>query len=58
MDFSLAEFEYEVLATSNFSENIHKLINVKIHLHHLHITGKIYGYAHEFCNMMVRKNKT
>lgn len=58
MDFSLAEFEYEVLATSNFSENIHKLVNVKIHLHHLNITGNICGYAHDFCNMKLRKNQT
>ena len=58
MDFPLAKFEYEVLGTSDFSENIHKLINVKIHLHHLHITVKICSYAHDFCNMMLRKNKT
>ena len=58
MDFPLSEFEYEVLATSNFSENIYKLINVKIHLHHLHVTGKIYSYAIDFCNMKLRKNKT
>lgn len=58
MDFPLAKFEYEVLGTSDFSENIHKLINVKIHLHHLNITGKIYGYAHDFCNMKLRKNQT
>ena len=23
---------------------------MKIHLHHLHVTGKILGYAHYFCN--------
>ena len=30
---------------------------MKIHLHHSHVTGKILGYAHEFCNEKVRENK-
>ena len=58
MDFPLGESEYETLTTSNFFENIHKLINVKTHLHHSHITGNIYGYTHEFCNMKLRENST
>ena len=29
---------------------------MKVHLHHSHITGKIVGYAHNFCNARVRKN--
>ena len=28
----------------------------KIYLHHYHITGKIRGYAHSFCNLKVREN--
>ena len=28
----------------------------KIYLHHYHITGKIHGYAHSFCNLKVREN--
>ena len=34
-----------------FFKSIHKIISVKIHLHHSHVTGKIYGYAHDFSNM-------
>ena len=28
-----------------------------IHLHHSHVTGKIIGYAHNFCNMKVSENQ-
>ena len=30
--------------------NVHWLIRCKFHLHHSQITGKIFGYAHGFCN--------
>ena len=39
--------------TRRFFINVHCLIKVKFHLHHSHITGKIKGYAHDFCNTMV-----
>ena len=29
-----------------------------MHLHHSHITGKILGYAHDFCNWNVCENKS
>ena len=29
---------------------------MKVHLHHSHITGKIIGYAHDFCNARVKEN--
>ena len=54
MNFPLGEFVCETLTTPNCFENIRKLINIKIHLNHLHITGKIYGYAHDFFNMKFR----
>ena len=57
MDFLQGRFDYETLITINFFESIHRLIIVKIHLHHSHVTGKIYGYAHDFCNMKVRENQ-
>ena len=50
------KFDYETLTTTNLFEYIYKIINVKIHLHHSHITGKIIGYAHDFCNNKVREN--
>ena len=36
MDFLQGKFDYETLATLKFFESIHKIINVKIHLHHSH----------------------
>ena len=29
---------------------------MKVHLHHSHITGKILGYTHDFCNLRVKEN--
>ena len=46
-----------MLKTINFFESVHRIINVKIHLHHSHMTGKIISYAHYFCNMKVRENQ-
>ena len=57
MDFLHERLDYETLTTLNFFESIHEIINVKIHLNHLHVTGKIIGYAHDFCNMKVRENQ-
>ena len=56
MDFPESKFDYETLTTLNIFENIHRLINVKIHIHHSHMTGRIYSYVHDFCNMKVRQN--
>ena len=58
MNFPQGRFNYETLTTLNFFESIHRLINVKIHLHHSHLTGRIYGYAHDFRNMKVRENQS
>ena len=37
---------------------MYQLLKVKIHLHRSHITGKIYGYVHDFFNWTARENKT
>ena len=59
MDFSpnLKSGNY-VLTTKSFFENAHRVINVKIHLHHSHVRCEILGYAHDFCNLKVRENQT
>ena len=31
-------------------DSVHKIINIKTHLHHSHTTGKIISYAHTFVN--------
>ena len=56
--FPIHKFEFETVCSPNFFRNLHQLLKVKIHLHHSHITGKIQGYVHDFCNWTVRENKT
>ena len=53
MDFPHGRFDYETLTTLS----LHRIINVKTYLHHSHVTGKIIGYAHDFCNMKIRENQ-
>ena len=57
MDFPRSKFPYKSLTTKNFFENIYRIINVKVHLHHSHRTGKIYLYVHDFCNWRVGENQ-
>ena len=57
MDFPQTRFDYETLTTNELFDSVYKIINVKTHLHHFHATGKIIGYAHDFCNAKVRENK-
>ena len=57
MDFPQGIFDCETVTKLGFFGNVHKIIDVKLHLHHSHITGKIMGYAHDFCNMIVRENQ-
>ena len=56
MCFPSTNFECETVTTNNLFESVHKLVNVKIHLHHSHVTGEIIGYVHDFCNWVVREN--
>ena len=42
--------------TTIFLENVNQIIKVKIHMHHSHVTGKILGYVHDFCNWRLREN--
>ena len=56
MCFPLTKFECETVTTKDLFESVHKIVNVKIHLHHSHVTGKITRYVHDFCNWQVREN--
>ena len=40
MNFPRPKFEFETVTTGNLFEYVHKIISVKIHLHHSHVTGK------------------
>ena len=53
IDFPLSNFMYDTITTNNFFRNVHRLVKVKVHLHHSHTTGKILGYARDFCKWKV-----
>ena len=38
MDFPQGSFDYKTLTTNDSFDSVHKIINVKTHLHHSHIT--------------------
>ena len=48
-----SDIEYDTLTTDKFFIHVNRLIKSKVHLHHLHTTGKILGYSHDFCNTTV-----
>ena len=58
INFPRSDIDYETISTNKFFINVHRLIKVKFHLHHLHITGKIQGYVHDFCNTAVTEKAT
>ena len=51
-----SDIQYETFTTNSSFVNVHHLIKMKVNLHHSHITGKIIGYAHDFCNARVKEN--
>ena len=56
--FPRSDIDYETITTNKFFTNVHRLIRGKFHLHHSHITGKIFGYAHDFCNTTLVEKST
>ena len=53
--FLNSDIQYETFSTGSSFINVHRLIKMKIHLHHSHITRKILGNAHDFCNTITEK---
>ena len=56
MVFPKCDIAYELVAAANFLSNVNRLMKVKIHLHHSHVTGEILGYTHDFCNWRLKEN--
>ena len=48
--------EVDFPMSEKFLYNMIAVFNNKHFIHHSHVTGKILGYAHEFCNERVREN--
>ena len=42
--------------SAKFFENMIFIHKNKFVMHHSHVTGKIIGYAHEYCNLQTREN--
>ena len=57
-DFPPSEINYETITINKFFLNVNRLIRGKYHLHHSHITGNIFGYAHDFCNTALFEKAT
>ena len=53
MDFPQNKFE---IKTKEFFNNVRDLIYRGYIIHHLHVTGEIIGYAHDFCNKKITEN--
>ena len=49
--------EIKTATTRGFLKEVYRVVNFKVHIHHSHITGKIHGYSHDFCNWKTRENK-
>ena len=58
LEFPESNIAYDTITTNNFFKNVHRILKVKMHLHHPHVTGEILGYVHDFCNFTVRENNT
>ena len=54
--FSRTDKVKGILLSKNFVKDLKGIITNTIQIHHSHVTGKIIGYAHSFCNAKVREN--
>ena len=58
MDFPKTKFdEIKTATTRGFLGKIYKILRSKVHLHHSHVTGEIFGHSHDYCNWKLRENK-
>ena len=59
MDFpSQKKNEIKTFVSKKFFDSILNLIFRDVVLHHSHIDGKIFRYAHNFCNQKVKENRS
>ena len=56
--FPRSDIEHETITTNKFFTNVNRLIRGKFHLNYSHITGEIFGYAHDFCNTRLAERET
>ena len=57
MKFPEKKYQVKTLVTKEFLSVILNILNGQTVLHHSHVTGKVTGYAHNFCNKRLRKTQ-
>ena len=57
MDFPENKFTFQTVTTSGVFENLYRILNFKVRVHHSHVSGKMFWYVHDFCNWKVRENQ-
>ena len=56
--FTFQKVTYETFTTKKFFIHVHRLINMKVHLHHSHVAGKIIGFLQDdFCMIFATQKK-
>ena len=45
LEFPESDIAYDAIATNNFFKNVHRILKVKMHLHHSHVACEILGYT-------------
>ena len=54
----VSDLSFDAITTNNFFRIVHRLLKVKVHLHHSHVTGEIYNYIHNFSHWKIREHET
>ena len=54
-DFAGDTREISLFVSKNFVSSVINLLYCDIWVHHLHVSGNIYGCAHDFCNRKVKE---
>ena len=55
MNFLEKKFEIKTVVTKNFFNGVKDILFGSYVIHHSHVTAKIVGYAHDFCNKKIRE---
>ena len=58
MDFPGDKFDKKTLVSKTFFDSVLNLIFGDVVLHHSHINGKIFGYAHDVCTQKVKESRS
>ena len=57
MKFPKEKYQVKTLVTKDFISIILNILNGQTVLHHSHMTGKVIGYAQDFCNKRLKENE-